>query len=146
MKKRPWVVIAMALWLPACSSVQRVRAPVQFLERNNPEFVRLYKPGEPLVVLRSPRLIGDTIVGFDMTEKEDARYMLSEFQSMDAKQLDKRRTTFFALSSAVVAGFIVWGISLRGSGQRFCEGRDGTDCRDVPTHAARVPLVQLRTN
>ena len=103
------VSLSMLLSMAACSTMQTVAQPRDFLKTHQPKQVWLSRDsGQAMIALDGPRLIGDSIVGF--VEGEYAEIPVSSVKMMQAKQYSRKRTsTFLIAASAVVVGlfFIV---------------------------------------
>ena len=96
------VALALLLTMTACTSMQPVAQPREFVATRQPAVVWLSKATEPnMFVLDSPKLVGDSIVGF--IEGEYAEIPIMQIRSMQAKQYSRGRTTAFALGTAAVA-------------------------------------------
>lgn len=145
MKIQSAMTAAVTVVLAGCMSMQPVKQPVEFLQRNNPEVLRLHQPGQELVVLRSPRLLSNgTVAGFDVIENANAEYSLSAFQVVEAKQIDKTRTAFLAAAGAALVGVAAWGIAHPGEGKsRFCERGDCVQAMVSARRGVNIPLSAL---
>jgi hypothetical protein len=62
---RRCIALALMLMMTACSTMQPVAQPRDFLEARSPSVIWLSKSSDPnLVALDGPKLMGDSIVGF----------------------------------------------------------------------------------
>jgi hypothetical protein len=130
-----------ALLSTACSTMQPV-SPVAYLETNNPTHVRIYSPSG-MSVLEAPRLQGSTISGFDLVERADATFDVSNIQRMEVKRLDRQRTAIFAGVLTVVGGAGIYMITQKQGNDAglICDNYDVANrCRvGNPTKPA-IPL------
>jgi len=108
------LVIALA----SCTSIQPVRSPVEFLTRHNPDHVKVVAGGE-IYVLSSPFLRRDTLFGFNEVEREEGRLAVASLEQMEARQLDRTRTTLLVggVAALVTAGVVM--ISRSGDAEHF---------------------------
>ncbi len=90
--------------MTACTSMQPVAQPREFMTSRQPAVVWLAKSSEPnMFVLDAPKLMGDSIVGF--VEGEYMEIALGQVRAMQAKQYSRGRTTAFVVgAAALVAG------------------------------------------
>lgn len=131
-------LIPLLLMLPACTTLRPVDSPVTYLERNNPEAVRIYTQQGDLAVLRAPRLSGNRISGFNVIEGEDETFDVTRIQRMEVKQIDRGRTTLFVGAIAALAGVGVYMIANAGEGKGLiCDSYDNQN-RCVPKPSSFV--------
>ena len=93
----PLVVLA-----TACTTVVSVRdQPGAFIEAHDPGVVWVTKADNSIVQVASPRIIGDTIVGF--VGADYVELPLSSVQSLRARQPARKRTALLIGGAALVA-------------------------------------------
>jgi hypothetical protein len=99
--KKP-IALALLLTMTACTSMQPVAQPREFMATRQPAVVWVSKAAEPnMFALDAPKLIGDSIVGF--IEGEYTEIPIPQIRAMQARQYSRGRTVAFALGTAVVA-------------------------------------------
>jgi hypothetical protein len=99
---RRCIALALMLMMTACSTMQPVAQPRDFLEARSPSVIWLSKSSDPnLVALDGPKLMGDSIVGF--IEGEYTEIALSQIKQIQAKQYSRSRTTAFLIGAGAVA-------------------------------------------
>lgn len=105
------VALPMLLLVTACSTMQPVAQPREFLQTRQPSVVWLSRDSEQTMLsMDAPRLIGDSIVGF--VEGEYMEIPLASVKGMQAKQYSRARTTGFMIGLAglaVAALFLISG-------------------------------------
>jgi hypothetical protein len=99
---------ALFLAATACSSVQQVRDPVQFLATNPAHIVVTYEDNSEVPVVE-PRLRNDTIIGTWEGLSEPVALPLSRIQRVDAIQKDSKRTTLLIFALAGVTAAATYG-------------------------------------
>jgi hypothetical protein len=99
--KKP-IALALLLTMTACTSMQPVAQPREFMATRQPSVVWVSKASEPnMFALDAPKLIGDSIVGF--IEGEYTEIPIPQIRTMQARQYSRGRTVAFALGAAVAA-------------------------------------------
>ena len=92
----------MVVSMTACTSMQPVAQPREFMATRQPSVVWVSKASEPnMFALDAPKLIGDSIVGF--IEGEYTEIPIVQIRTMQAKQYSRSRTTAFAVGVAALA-------------------------------------------
>ncbi len=100
---------ALFLASTACSSVQQVRDPAQFLATNPSLIVVTYEDNSEVPILE-PRLRNDTIHGTWDGLNETVALPLSRVQRVDAIQKDSKRTTMLIVGLAAVGAAVTYGM------------------------------------
>lgn len=95
------VALPMLLMMTACTTMQPVSRPREFMKSRQPSVVWVNHSGQKLVSLEGPQLVGDSIVGF--IEGEYTEIPMSQIESMHAKQYSRSRTTAFVAGMVGVA-------------------------------------------
>ena len=96
------VALGLLLTMTACTSMQPVAQPREFMATRQPSVVWVSKASEPnMFALDAPKLIGDSIVGF--IEGEYTEIPIPQIRAMQAKQYSRGRTMAFALGTAAAA-------------------------------------------
>jgi len=108
--------------LSACTSWQVQNAsPQQVLAQYRPTQVRITRTDTTEVVLREPRITGDTIYGATESSAHGAAradrnaVALDHVNHVALRKTDTGKTTLLALGSAAVAsgvGFVIWAASM----------------------------------
>jgi hypothetical protein len=94
----------------ACSSVQTVHNPAQFMSTNPAMVVVIYNDnGE--VPIAQPRMKGDTIVGTWAGLGEPIEVPMDQVQRVDAIQKDPKKTTLFIASLIGAAAVTTYGFT-----------------------------------
>ena len=94
----------------ACSTMQPVAQPREFMQLRKPGTVWVTRQATPAMVeLNAPQMVGDSLVGF--IEGEYVEIPFNQVQSIQAKQYSRGRTLGFILgvSAVVVGGLILMG-------------------------------------
>jgi hypothetical protein len=137
-------LLPIAVALSACTTLQTVDSPVTYLERNNPEAVRIYTQQGELAVLRAPRLNGTSVSGFNVVEGEDATFNISGIQRMEVKQVDRGRTALFIGAMSVLGGAGIYMIGKAGGGKDLiCDSYDNEN-RCVPRQSRVLLTIPIR--
>jgi len=101
MKLARLALAALFLGGTACSSVQTVRNPAQFLA-SNPDFVVVIYDDNSEVPISKPQMRGDSVVGTWMGLNEPVSAPMSQVKRIDAIQRDRGRTTLLVLGLSAV--------------------------------------------
>jgi len=137
-------LVPIALALSACTTLQTVDSPVTYLERNNPEAVRIYTQQGDLAVLRAPRLNGTSVSGFNIVDGEDATFNISGIQRMEVKQVDRGRTALFIGAMSVLGGAGIYMIGKAAGGKDLiCDSYDNEN-RCVPRQSRVLLTIPIR--
>ena len=92
----------MLVLVTACSSMQPVAQPREFLQSRQPSVVWLSQESQQTMVsVDAPRLIGDSIVGF--VEGEYVEIPITSVRGMQARQYSRGRTAAFIVGLVGVA-------------------------------------------
>lgn len=95
------ISLPLLLMMTACSTMQPVAQPRDFLEANRPAVVWVSKSSDQtMLALNAPQLVGDSIVGF--VEGEYSEIALSQIRAMQARQYSRGRTTAFVVGAAAL--------------------------------------------
>ena len=91
----------------ACSTMQPVAQPREFMQLRKPGTVWVTRQATPAVFeLSAPQMVGDSLVGF--VEGEYVEIPFNQVQTIQAKQYSRGRTMAFILGiSAVVVGALL---------------------------------------
>jgi hypothetical protein len=108
MKPARVLLPALLLAVTACSSVQQVRDPAQFLATNPALIVVTYEDNSE-VPISEPRLRNDTIIGTWEGLSEPVALPLSRIQRVDAIQKDTKRTTLLIVALAGATAVATYG-------------------------------------
>ena len=105
----------------ACTSVQQVREPAQFIPQAKPAVVVVFYHDNAQVPVADPRISGDTLLGTWAGLGEPVAVPLSEVRRMEAVQRSSSRTTFLiaGLTALTVGG--VYAISSMGGSGSVCD-------------------------
>jgi hypothetical protein len=96
------IALVMVILMTACTSMQPVSQPREFMATRQPSVVWVSKASEPnMFAMDAPKLIGDSIVGF--IEGEYTEIPIPQIRSMQARQYSRGRTVAFALGTAAAA-------------------------------------------
>lgn len=96
------VALPMLIMVTACSTMQPVAQPQEFLRTRQPSVVWLSQESrQSMISVDAPRLIGDSIVGF--VEGEYVEIHIASVKGMQARQYSRSRTTAFVLGIVGVA-------------------------------------------
>jgi hypothetical protein len=90
--------------LAACSTLQPVATPQQFIPTAQPTRIWVTRSDNSTLMLEAPRLLGDTLVGFVGGRYQEM--LLPQVRWMGVRQPAPRRTTL------LVAGLVVVGAGL----------------------------------
>ena len=107
-RMRKPIALTMLVTLTACSTMQPVAQPREFMATRQPSVVWVSKASEPnMLVLDAPKLIGDSIVGF--IEGEYTEIAMGQIRAMQARQYSRGRTTAFAVGAVatVIGAFLL---------------------------------------
>lgn len=110
MKLARLFLAALFLGATACSSVQRVRDPVQFMA-TRPDLVVVTYDDRSEVPVAQPEMRGDTLFGTWQGLSEPVAVPLNRVQRIDAVQRDSKRTTLFIVSLVAATAVTAWGLS-----------------------------------
>lgn len=108
MKSARLIMAALFLSGTACSSVQQVRDPVQFLATSPRHILVTYEDNSEVPVLE-PRLRNDTIIGMWDGLSEEVALPLNRVQRIDAIQKDSKRTTMLVIGLLSVTAAATYG-------------------------------------
>jgi hypothetical protein len=123
---------ALLLSTAACTSLQTVVQPAEFIPQNNPRFVVVttadLEDGDDPYVLDQPRIQNGSLVG--LYQGESLALPMTQVRVVRAKQFDRRRTTFAIIGSAVVLGGV--GILIANTGNTIDNRCQPPDCGNFP--------------
>jgi hypothetical protein len=105
----------------ACSSLQPVPEPAQFIPAMNPELVYVTFHNRAQVPLARPHVSGDSLVGTLAGVGRPWGVPLSQVQVVEAVQRDKRRTRWLIAGLGVVTVAGVYAFSRLGTGDNKCD-------------------------
>lgn len=116
----------------ACTSVQQVREPAQFIPQTKPDVVVVFYHDNAQVPVAEPRISGDSLIGTWAGLGEPVAVPLSQVARIDAVQRSKKRTTFLIAGlTAVTAAGIYALVQASTGGRRVCDystGGPGDNC------------------
>jgi len=95
----------MLVLVTACSTMQPVAQPRDFIQTRQPAVVWLSHDQQAMISMDAPRLVGDSVVGF--VEGEYTEIALSRITGMQAKQYSRSRTTGFILGLVGLTAAVV---------------------------------------
>jgi hypothetical protein len=128
---------ALFLGALACSSVQQVRDPVQFMA-TRPDLVVVIYDDRSEVPVAQPEMRGDTLFGTWQGLSEPVAVPLSQVQRIDAIQRDSKRTTLLIVGLATAGAVMTYGFSrLTANSGIFCSWDRGVDDRGDSGDLAR---------
>jgi hypothetical protein len=102
------MVAALAVATAACSSVQPIREPVQFIAASSPSLVYVTHRNRSVLAIANPRVSGDTLHGTWAGETRPVALPLSQVQSVEALQRDRKRTAFLVAGLGIFTGVAVY--------------------------------------
>lgn len=101
---------ALVLGAVACSSVQTVRDPAQYMS-GRPDFVlAVFNDGSEMPI-SNPQLRGDTLFGTWQGLNEPVAAPLAQLRRIDAIQRDSKRTALLVVGLATASGVITYGFT-----------------------------------
>lgn len=103
------IALPMLVMVTACSTMQPVARPREFMQARQPSIVWVDHAGQQMVSIEGPQLMGDSIVGF--IEGEYTEIPMSQIRSMQAKQYSRSRTTAFLAGMVAVAAAAIFLVS-----------------------------------
>jgi hypothetical protein len=113
--KRPTcMMLIAALGSSACSTLQPVTTPQQFIPTARPDRVWVTRTDNSKVMVEGPRLLGDTLVGFVAGRYEEM--LLPEARWMQVRQPAPRRTAFLVAGLVLVGAGLVYLLASNGPG------------------------------
>ena len=132
---RRLVGLGLLLTTTACTSLQPVLQPVEFVNQKQPSFVVVTttdtQDGEDPLVIERPRIQNETLTGFLFGDP--TQVPLPSIKAMQAKQYSKKRTMVAIVGGAVVLGAVGFMIANVGNSidNNYCPpGRPG--CENLP--------------
>lgn len=111
MKLARFSLAALFLGGMACSSVQTVRNPAQFMA-TNPDLVVVVYNDNGEVPVAKPQMQGDTLVGQWAGLNETVKVPMDQVQRIDAIQKDPKKTALFVVGLVAAAAMTTWGFSI----------------------------------
>lgn len=114
-------LLAVLLTSAACSSLQPVREPVQYIPTVNPDLVYVTFHNRAQVPLARPRVSGDSLIGTLQGLSRPWGVPLSQVQVVEAMQRDKKRTTLLIAGLGVVTVAGAYAFAKLGSGDSNCD-------------------------
>ena len=102
------IALPMLVLVTACSSMQPVAQPREFLESRQPSVVWLSRDAvQSMVAMDAPRLMGDSVVG--LVEGDYQEIPLASVKAMQARQYSRGRTIGFlaAIAATTVAALVL---------------------------------------
>jgi hypothetical protein len=132
---RRLVGLGLLLTTTACTSLQPVLQPVEFVRQKQPTFVVITtadtQDGEDPLVIERPRIQDGALTGYLFGDP--TQVPLPSIRAMQAKQYSKKRTMVAIAGGAVVLGAIGFMVANVGSSidKTYCPpGRPG--CENLP--------------
>jgi hypothetical protein len=124
------IALVLLVTMTACTSMQPVASPKEFLQTRKPPTVWLSRDvSQAMVAMDGPRLQGDSIVGF--VEGEYTEIPLSNVKAMQARQYSKGKTTAFVVG---VTGVVIGALLLVKAGLGGSEDMTGEDDIGIIRH------------
>jgi hypothetical protein len=105
----------------ACYTVQRVRAPQQFIPQRAPERVWVLDNGNgETFQLERPVLRADSVVGTLAGTAESLALQLTSDRVVFARQKSNGKTAQLIAGLGLLGGLAIYGVIAAGSGERQC--------------------------
>lgn len=128
----------------ACSSVQTVRDPAQFMATRPDVVVVVFDDGSEMPIAQ-PQMRGDTVVGTWQGLNEPVVAPLSQLRRVDAIQKDSKRTALLVLGLATASSVMTYGFTrLTTNSGVICSWDRGTDDRGDGGDLARERCFSSR--
>jgi hypothetical protein len=108
--------------LTACSTLQPVATPQQFIPAAQPDRVWVTQSDNSTLMLEAPRLLGDTLVGFVGGRYQEV--LLSQMRWVGVRQPAPRRTTVLVAGLVVVGAGLLAMLAGSGPGSTMMGGED----------------------
>jgi len=108
--------------LAACSTLQPVATPRQFIPAAQPTRIWVTRSDNSTLMLEAPRLLGDTLVGFVGGRYQEM--LLPQVRWMGVRQPAPRRTTVLVAGLVVVSAGLLAVLSGSGPGGGPSGGED----------------------
>lgn len=144
MKLARLLLAALFLGGTACSSVQQVRDPVQFMA-THPELVVVTYDDRSEVPIAQPQMRGDTLFGTWQGLSEPVAVPLDQVHRIDAIQRDSKRTTLFIVGLVSASSVMAYGFTrLTTNTGVICSWDRGTDDRGDAGDLARERCFSTR--
>jgi hypothetical protein len=124
-------LVAVVLGGAACASVQQVADPATFIPRTNPDVVVVTYADNSVVPFAKPHMSGDTLLGTWAGLGEAVAVPLSQVHRVDAKQRDRKKTTFFIVGLTAFAALGVYALTNDSQQGQHCDysaGGPGDNC------------------
>jgi hypothetical protein len=129
MKLARLFLAALFLGATACSSVQQVRDPVQFMA-TRPDLVVVTYDDRSEVPVAQPEVRGDTLFGTWQGLSEPVAVPLDRVQRIDAIQRDSKRTTLLIVGLTTASTVMAYGFTrLTSNSGVICSWDRGVDDR-----------------
>ena len=107
----------MLLSTAACMTVRPVPSFIQFVPQRRPQLVWVTYTDNSIVPVMQPRISGDSLVGTWQGLSEPVAIPLNEVKLVQARQPDKRRTTWLIASLGVFTAAGVYALIQKTSGK-----------------------------
>lgn len=119
---RRTVCAALIVPLIACSTLQPVATPQQFIPASRPNRIWVTQSDNSTLMFEAPRLLGDTLAGFVGGRYQEV--LLPEVRWMGVRQPAPRRTTVLVASLVVVGAGLIAMLASSGPGGGPMGGED----------------------
>ena len=92
-----------------CMAVQPVSAPEDYITNENPERVRATLVDGSIVVIDSPRVLDERVVGLDGATNDELSVPFANIPQLEARQVSKTRSLLLGLgiAAAVTAALLI---------------------------------------
>jgi hypothetical protein len=113
MRRRPIVFALLLCYLPACTTwhIQQGVSPQQLIAAQKPEKVRVTMPDRSSLILNSPSVSNDSLVG-TLDDGAYARVAVSDVTQVATRKLDAGRTGAVVIGVGLLAAAIAVGNAL----------------------------------
>jgi len=100
-----------------CMGLLPVRDPAQFIPESNPQVVFVTYVNRTKMFVTQPRVSGDSLFGTMQGRSHTVAVPLSQVRLIQARQADKKRTTWLIAGLAVAGASSIWALSQSGAGE-----------------------------
>lgn len=98
-------LLTLLTFVPACSAWHQKRPPGQYVIREQPERVRVTDTRGNATILRSPAVVGDSLVGeIEAGDWDETRPRRTSIPLIDLQKLEVRELDAFITSLPVIGG------------------------------------------
>ena len=119
---RRTVCVVLVAPLTACTTLQPVATPQQFIPTSRPDRIWVTQSDNSTLMFEAPRLLGDTLAGFVGGRYQEL--LLPAVRWMGVRQPAPRRTTVLVASLVVVGAGLIAMLASSGPGGGSMGGED----------------------